>query len=53
VKQHEPSGCCHQEPAVYLAAWTDGSDVLTVTASGLRATDGAMERLVDTLWKEL
>jgi hypothetical protein len=31
---HEPSGCCHEEVPIYLAAWQRGATVWTIRASG-------------------
>jgi hypothetical protein len=31
---HEPSGCCHEETPIYLAAWPQGTAVWTVRSSG-------------------
>ena len=31
---HEPSGCCHEETPIYLAAWQQGTAVWTVRSSG-------------------
>jgi hypothetical protein len=40
---HEPDPCCHNETAVFLAAWSDGRRVLTLEIGGqaARASDVA------------
>jgi hypothetical protein len=46
VLKHEPDGCCPKETRIYLAAWADDADVITVQAQGPRATDDAAASLL-------
>jgi hypothetical protein len=46
VLKHEPGGCCPKETRIYLIAWADASDVITVEAQGPRATDRAAAALI-------
>jgi hypothetical protein len=43
---HEPSGCCHEETPVYLAAWQHGDVVWTVQASGPRIQQPPVDAVV-------
>jgi hypothetical protein len=49
---HEPTGCCHEEVPIYLAAWQRGSIVWTVRASGARIRTQPVLDLIDTVEKE-
>jgi hypothetical protein len=43
---HEPSGCCHEEVPIYLAAWQQDGVVWTVRASGPRIKEAQASSLV-------
>jgi hypothetical protein len=43
---HEPTGCCHEEVPIYLAAWRQDAVVWTVRASGPRITYDQASSLV-------
>lgn len=47
--RHVPDGCCPREVRIYLAAWADGRQVITVKAQGARSSDRAMVSLVDDI----
>ncbi len=50
---HEPSGCCHEETPVYLAAWQHGDIVWTVQASGPRIQAPPVVALVHRFEQEV
>jgi hypothetical protein len=50
---HEPSGCCHEETPIYLAAWQNGDVVWTVVASGPRIQTHPVIELVKTIEQEV
>lgn len=50
---HEPSGCCHEETPVYLAAWQKGDVVWTVVASGPRIQTPPVMQLVKQIEQEV
>jgi hypothetical protein len=50
---HEPSGCCHEETPVYLAAWPHGDVVWTVQASGPRIQTPPVAALVHRFEQEV
>jgi hypothetical protein len=50
---HEPSGCCHEETPVYLAAWQHGDVVWTVVASGPRIETPPVVQLVKKIEQEV
>jgi len=50
---HEPSGCCHEETPVYLAAWQRGDIVWTVQASGPRIQAPPVVALVHRFEQEV
>jgi hypothetical protein len=49
---HEPTGCCHEEVPIYLAAWQRGPVVWTVRASGARIRMQPVLDLIETVEKE-
>jgi hypothetical protein len=49
---HTPSGCCHEEVPIYLAAWQRGATVWTVRASGTRIRTAPVVALVMSVEKE-
>jgi len=50
---HEPSGCCHEETPIYLAAWQKGDVVWTVVASGPRIQTPPVVHLVQHIQQEV
>jgi hypothetical protein len=50
---HQPSGCCHEETPVYLAAWHEDDVVWTVVASGPRIQTPPVEQLVQQIKREV
>ena len=50
---HEPSGCCHEETPIYLAAWQKGDVVWTVVASGPRIQTPPVVELVRKIEQEV
>jgi hypothetical protein len=50
---HEPSGCCHEETPIYLAAWQNGDVVWTVVASGPRIQTQPVIELVKKIEQEV
>jgi hypothetical protein len=50
---HEPSGCCHEETPIYLAAWQKGDVVWTVVASGPRIQMPPVVQLVRHIEQEV
>jgi hypothetical protein len=50
---HEPSGCCHEETPIYLAAWQKGDVVWTVVASGPRIQTPPVVELVKKIEQEV
>lgn len=52
VLLHSPSGCCHEEVPIYLAAWQRGPTVWTVWASGPRIRTAPALALIDSIRKE-
>ena len=50
---HEPSGCCHEETPIYLAAWQKGDVVWTVVASGPRIQTHPVIELVKKIEQEV
>jgi len=49
---HRPSGCCHEEVPIYLAAWQRGPIVWTVRASGPRIGTAPALELFDSIREE-
>jgi len=50
---HEPTGCCHEETPIYLAAWQKGDVVWTVVASGPRIQTQPVVELVKHIEQEV
>ncbi len=50
---HQPSGCCHEETPIYLAAWHEANVVWTVVASGPRIQTPPVEELVKHIKQEV
>jgi hypothetical protein len=50
---HEPSGCCHEETPIYLAAWQKDDVVWTVVASGPRIQTPPVIALVKKIEQEV
>ncbi|MFL5791364.1 MAG: hypothetical protein ACJ76A_07655 [Actinomycetota bacterium] len=50
---HEPSGCCHEETPIYLAAWQASDVVWTVVASGPRIQTPPVLQLVQHIQQEV
>jgi hypothetical protein len=48
VFAHEPDPCCHNETAVFLAAWSDGGTVLTLEIGGQAARASDVAELAST-----
>jgi hypothetical protein len=53
VFRHLPSGCCHNDVPVFLAAWQRGSSVLFLHVGGRRANARAFVELVSTYDREV
>jgi hypothetical protein len=53
VFRHLPSGCCHNDVPVFLAAWQRGSSVLFLHVGGRRANAPAFVELVSTYDREV
>jgi hypothetical protein len=49
---HSPSGCCHEEMPIYLAAWQRGAVVWTIRASGARIHTTPVLALVRSIERE-
>ncbi len=49
---HSPSGCCHEEVPIYLAAWQRTTTVWTVRASGARIRTAPALELFDSIKEE-
>jgi hypothetical protein len=50
---HEPSGCCHEETPIYLAAWQKGDVIWSVVASGPRIQTHPVIELVKKIEQEV
>jgi hypothetical protein len=52
LKLHSPTGCCHEEVPIYLAAWQRDTTVWTIRASGARIHTAPALALVRSVEKE-
>jgi hypothetical protein len=53
VFRHEPSGCCHNDVPVFLAAWQRGSSVLYLHVGGRKANTRAFVQLIESYDREV
>jgi hypothetical protein len=50
--RHSPTGCCHEEVPIYLAAWQRDATVWTIRASGARIHTAPVVALLRSVEKE-
>jgi hypothetical protein len=46
---HEPTGCCHSETRIFLAAWTSETAVVTLEVAGPTVGEGVVEGFASRL----